>query len=394
MCQSLDRRMPWRRCLSVAATVCIAVSLLPQTAYALPTEVHAIISFEAAKLPGVPEDFHNQDVLGRPDASDPQDQDSTICQGSIDEDADRVPDSLLQLIRFLDPNSLWSWGTHFWNPIAGPEAGQLLLLNPPPAKNAYQRGRMLYEEALTAYPVDPSQAWYLLGRVAHLLEDMATPAHTHLDPHVSDGLAAFLRMPDLAADSFEEYLSRTYVTNPAGPGIAAGQLRFEQDWVPDTLDPVPVASLGSAGHPELGDLFKLFNSMARWSVRWDSNDVDGTGAAGIGGGSLRNDHHISDADCQRMAGDLMPKAVAHVAALYRLFWRDTHPEEALPSIGPFAGDIDKDGGVGVLDLLRLVAAFGTSIGDDHFDAACDLDVSGTVDVADLRVLIHDFGRGQ
>lgn len=338
----LVRTMPAAVVAALLVVPLAIVGLPAQTARALPVPVHALISFEAARLAGVPEEFRDPDILGTLAGHTPHDDDATITEGTVDEDDDRVPDTLLQLIRIFDPNSLWGWGTHFWNPEEGPYGGQLLLLNPLPAHNAYQRGQMLYEQALGLYPSDPAQAYYLLGRVAHLLEDMATPAHTHLDPHVSDGLAVFLRLPALAADSFEEYLDGQYGNRAAGTNSdgKTPQQRFEGDFVGSDLAPVVLADLSDDGHPNLGDVFRLFYSMADRAVRWDSNDGNGTGPAGIGGGSIRYPapavdgvrlNHIDDANCGHMAADLMPKAVAHVAALYRIFWRDTHPDQSLPA---------------------------------------------------------------
>lgn len=59
---------------------------------------------------------------------------------------------------------------------------------------------------------------------------------------------------------------------------------------------------------------------------------------------------------------------------------------------PLSGDVDSDGLVGILDVLRLVNAFGCSQGQSGYDAACDFDSSNTVDMADLAVLAGNFGR--
>ncbi len=375
------------------ATIVLLGAAVPPAA-ALPTEVHAIISFEAARLPGVPDEVRNPDILGTPEDHDAQDQDITICAGAYDEDADRVPSALYQIIRLLDPNTIWGWGNHFWNPLAGPDAGQLLILNPPPMQNAYQRASILYGQALVLYQTDPEQAWYILGRVSHLLEDMATPAHTHLDPHVSTSLAGFLRDPFLDSDSFEDYLEHNYVSSAQSPSPAdaPGITQFENTFVSPGPTPVPLAWLSDAGHPELGDLYKLFYSMAMHAVQWDSNDADGIGPIGIGQGSIRHNHHISDADCRRMAGVLVPAAVAHVATLYRIFYRDTHPDQASQvDISSLPGDINTDNTVGTQDLLRLATAFGTSAGSPSYDPACDLNADTNVNVADLQILVTHFG---
>lgn len=433
-------------------------------AWALPTRVHSIISYEAAHLPGVPAEFRV--AAGSPE--DPTAVANSLCKGSFDEDYARKPDRPLDFIRWLDPESIWGQGSHFWDPAGGPEGGQFRLLNPRPTHNAYQRARMLYGEAVELYPDDPATAYYLLGRVAHLLEDMATPAHVHSDMHVSDSLAAALAEPILTADCLERYLARMYIDGPDLPGEVPpdGRLRFEAYFLSGPVAPVELWRLSDGGHAELGDLYKLFHSMAWQAKHWDSNGVDGIGPDGVGGGSLRwhqmidvpfydaatvevwevhnydtpalahstrvepiatigrgrillprrdfaptsrikvvhggtyvrlRTHavkafaQISDTDCRRMAADLMPQAIAHVAALYQLFWRDTHPDEPPPGSPALAGDVDDDDMVSVLDVLRVAEAFGSRNSQPAFDARCDLDDSGIVDTADLLILIDSFG---
>ena len=44
-----------------------------------------------------------------------------------------------------------------------------------------------------------------------------------------------------------------------------------------------------------------------------------------------------------------------------------------------------------VDLLNLVAAFGTLVGDPAYDATCDFNSDGAVDVVDLLMLVNSFG---
>jgi hypothetical protein len=59
--------------------------------------------------------------------------------------------------------------------------------------------------------------------------------------------------------------------------------------------------------------------------------------------------------------------------------------------GGVPGDVDGDGHVDVSDLLYLVNAFGTVIGDANYNPACDFNNDGSVDVADLLILVENFG---
>jgi hypothetical protein len=445
--------------------VVLLLSCLVSPGNALPSRVHAILAYEAARMPAVPAEIGSDVYVGVPDNPISEDQDNSLCEGAFDEDYDRTPRSIFDVLDFSDPNRVWGWGSHFWNPMAGPNAGLLPVLNAPPSQNAYQRGAMLYHQAVNLYPTDPAGAYYVLGRAVHLLTDMATPAHTHLDVHVADQLAGIADAPELAADSFEHYLSSNYVTRldmPSDPD-PTGRLRFEQDFIAGPIDPVVPAYLSDGGHPDLGDVYKVFYSMARESILWDSNDRDGAGPAGIGGGSLRwfrqidvtfadattlevweiapdgtevrlepiatidqgrillphdvapsskvrisHDGvdtivpgsritrlgQIADADCKRMAQDLMPKAIAHTETLYRLFWRDTHPLDTTLDAAPLTGDVDGDGFVTILDLLMALPSFGQHAGEPAFDHRADLNGDGRVDMADLLIIVSNFGRAR
>jgi hypothetical protein len=56
------------------------------------------------------------------------------------------------------------------------------------------------------------------------------------------------------------------------------------------------------------------------------------------------------------------------------------------------GDVDNDGEVSILDVLRFAWAYGTSQGQPGFDPACDFDRDGTITLSDLVVLVENFGK--
>lgn len=62
-----------------------------------------------------------------------------------------------------------------------------------------------------------------------------------------------------------------------------------------------------------------------------------------------------------------------------------------PGFKPVPGDADFDGHVDVVDLLYLVDAFGTVLGDPAYDPACDFNADSAVDVVDLLILVDSFG---
>ncbi len=326
-------------CLMIVVVISLLVSD-GQNAQALPGEVHALISYEAGQLEGIPEEIRQN--LGPQDPVPFQPAPENICQGSVDEDWDRDPR--------LDPwekdkwIGLFNWGTHFWDPTAGPNepCGKLIYVTVPvvgtmrvnrglhPSEtcaghlNAYEWGNWLFNKAVRNYNSEsPAYSYYLLGKVAHLLQDMSTPAHVHLDVH------GVLGNGD---DSYETYM---YKYNC----FAYGDIVFEQfygDFVePYDLVPIDPADLDDGGHPERDDLYRLFWNMAILAGEYDSDDANGTYTQGSMRFCNGSENDISDADCALIADALIPLGIAYTAGLYELFWSKTHPADAPPEITEF-----------------------------------------------------------
>jgi len=120
---------------------------------------------------------------------------SSLLEGMLDEDhgpaAYRIPSPNPCLGR-LPWDATNRFVQHFWNPDDGYDQG----LNVPsqvavpaglpehgPQMSAVQKAVFLFEAAVATYSSNKGLAYWYLGRVSHLLEDMASPAHTHRDPH-------------------------------------------------------------------------------------------------------------------------------------------------------------------------------------------------------------------
>ena len=58
----------------------------------------------------------------------------------------------------------------------------------------------------------------------------------------------------------------------------------------------------------------------------------------------------------------------------------------------YAGDLNADNHVDVLDLLILANSWDKSLDDPGYDATCDLNGDNTVDVLDLLTLADNWGE--
>jgi len=250
------------------------------------------------------------------------------------------------------------------------------------AKNAYQRALELYAHAKSTYTENPAAAYYTLGRVAHLIADMAPPAHVHLDVHISDET----RFGD---DSFEEYLEVQFREN------GTNRSEFESDFPRSGMFHVDYNNLSDGGYAQESLLYRIFLSMANIAQEYDSDDANGRSDHGSRRGMSVSVSHgaldgvwilrsgypdeilpegyrlassrgkfvllnstmetlgsadppyeaikleftdgsethalseftntdIGDHDAAALASALIPAAIEHTAALYQLFWAETH----------------------------------------------------------------------
>jgi hypothetical protein len=56
------------------------------------------------------------------------------------------------------------------------------------------------------------------------------------------------------------------------------------------------------------------------------------------------------------------------------------------------GDINKDGVVGIHDLVILTAAYGSTQGVPHWNPNADLNNDGVVNLFDLQILASEYGQ--
>jgi len=179
---------------------------------------------------------------------------------------------------------------------------------------------------------DKTAAYYYLGHVCHLLEDMTVPTHTHNDPHGATGKPLHDNYEqDFAAFHFQEY---HYENEMGGEPVLS-----------DTPITVPAS------------LYDLFLKTADYTDDYDSCDEDGEWAIGgeaacfyptdypshllhRPGDALRSDGEQSMAKCQIIGDDLMYWAIKQTAHVFRWFYSEA--DKSLFEARAHIGEPDTD----------------------------------------------------
>lgn len=274
----------------------------PETprAVEMPDESHRLLAEHAAQSHGL-------------DAS----QVAWIATGAYDEDH-CVWNPYPPCIPFV-PNGWHSWnpdtGEWWTDPIIWPDFGSGLV----------HADRLLLKALEEQVGGDAEAAYRYLGRAMHMLGDMATPAHVHLDTH----------LPPFDTDPYEIWLgeddranTRAWIAvHPAAPqwDLAFYDLPAWSELGADLqgqLDGASQAYGGRSSGEELWQLgpagidvvvFRLMFLMAEEADNWDSDDVAGEQFPG----------DLDDAAyLVQMRDTLFPLLVPYSAALIDYFeWR-------------------------------------------------------------------------
>lgn len=257
---------------------------------------------------------------------------------------------------------------HFWDPDS-PQNGDydngLAFYG-----SAYVRAEKLYSWAsLLYYDNQKEEAYYWLGRVAHLLTDMTVPAHVHLDPHAGA----------LGGDeAFEEFMKLKGYW-----GDVSGKYNYKHfdgsDYVGQQYDYEALPYWSSEVKNNPTNLFKLFWFTAQKTQYFASDDWDSISNDSFvgdynnyfakedestwyfpggysntylwdseGGGSIivNDKDDIEDDGNQgpnlaKIAEANIPHAMKAVAGLYRLFWHETlhAPSNVSASDGAYSDKI-------------------------------------------------------
>ena len=194
------------------------------------------------------------------------------------------------------------------------------------------------------------EAYWYLGRVAHLISDLGVPAHVQLRAHDPIIASKDLYEDFVDASLVRRYTSRNYTRrNP----ILGHEYQFE------CLPNLPCDFDWKSVHPNPTNLFKLFWYTAQKTQYWAGankrenlasygNDfystLDGNieiftpnlwnGEAFPFESPLQLTNRRRNRNLQEMADALIPHTLKAVAGLYRLFWMEVNAPECPNEFGP------------------------------------------------------------
>ncbi len=235
---------------------------------------------------------------------------------------------------------------HFWDPD-NPQGGNYNdgLFE---QRSSYIRAQEFYNTAKELYSQgNKNEAYYYLGRVAHLLEDSTVPAHVHLDSH--SGMTPFD-----GDDEYELFTANNHYPSAWGDGpnfkhfsgsnYVGQQYNYENlPWWNDDVKP------GAT------NFFKLFYYTAQKTQHFASDDYNGNNLLRLQEGPdywcfgpdcsnydylwendgvevISNKNDIESGatgnkeNLKKVAEANIPHAMKAVAGLYRLFWLETHED--------------------------------------------------------------------
>lgn len=234
---------------------------------------------------------------------------------------------------------IYPWVEHYWKHPARQEGKHVWsatgLTNPygfPLVfRAAYRRAEDYYGEHVRgSWRSDRRQALVNLGRVLHLLQDMAVPAHVNNDPHANLG-------PELAREALRILSGKSPVDRLVLAG--ADDDDFEDYVGAEMLNDRNPWPAGRHGHFRLGDadwtMKQWFAAVAGVTQCYDSDDAKGTARGYPYEWSLLTkvvDGHavfgrdctgdLTDYACRTIAGELLPLSYGFTAGLIVKFLLD------------------------------------------------------------------------
>jgi hypothetical protein len=195
---------------------------------------------------------------------------------------------------------------HFWNSDGGPDDGlyacwdgywEGINCTRVQWNSAYRRAQTLWDtKVIPGYTSGGKlDAYYWLGRIAHLLADVSVPAHVHKDIHI----------PILNPDSYETFTETNYIY-----------------WDHNDANQLDLL-------PKTWNLSDLFWNLAQRAQYFPSNNSPGDKANAdsnwfSGWPEVTAEWNllgtILDEHCMQIAERMIPLAIQYTGALYRLFY--------------------------------------------------------------------------
>jgi len=238
-----------------------------------------------------------------------------IARGSYIEDTLVFPEA--------HPTNVSPWLEHYWqhnlgdkglhHPLYSYGSSILLGVNLTNNRAAYLRATDYWNDYVWGRDnkvwrdkssVEKERALLFLGRIIHLLEDMSTPAHTNNDIHVGNGNEKNW----YDDDDFEDYVELECQKN-------RGRLPSKYK----------ASSRLRTFNPRDMSIHDIFAGLARETMKYDSDDEDGTESElPYHYPWYRRDHvlDLTDWACDTIAKNLMPLSYSYGAALLIKFLND------------------------------------------------------------------------
>lgn len=230
-------------------------------------------------------------------------------------------------------------GYHSWDPDTGEYWNEPSIW--PAFGSGLSRAKMLFANAIDAYSSGDLETAYLwLGRSMHLLGDVSTPAHVHLDMHLpgdADPYESWL--------SEHDYLNTTSWIEENPPGsmwvmdfkdLAAwdvltdelkSDLEIASQLYGERISGQALWELGPVGEDPV--IFRLMYLLAEEADNWDSDDVDGEKYPG----------DLADPAYLALIRDAtFPMLSLHSTALLSYFEARVQPPSAPDLISPTDGE--------------------------------------------------------
>ena len=288
------------------------------------------------------EGSHDEDIEDNPFGNS-YPYDRHFCQGGDDTElttglAVRDPRAIYDSDAWFDElstyYSAYEQACKLWNGWEGENASQI------GATDLY-----LVSQKATAY-------WYL-GHIVHLLEDMTVPAHVHGDPH-----PGFWYGDD---DQYEDWLGENSQFQQYG--YSAGSCHTASNWdiaLPSSLENVFRLTTDYTEDYRSDD--RSSGELAEYAVDYRSSDRHHPEAI-TGSGDLTN------SQCATVAKDLMPWAIEQTASLFRLFYQKV--DKGSPPVVTLDSNIPSDPNNAPVFATTSVAIHG-----DANDPESGVDIDG------------------